>query len=159
MNSAAALSEQVYGLKAFVEAHFPGYCRTVEARIGGGLVLPDVEEHVVGYKDLNNSHIYPFACYVLGPGTADPSANHAQRLSVAVEVGIAFQSSKPDLLEQQLIAYADAFLDMIGDHEDLEGTCDLAWVEGFDPAHGALADKSTAALVFTIRMEKEVPTG
>ena len=151
--------EMVAGLKAYFTTNLASYLAAAVAKIGGGLACPPPAAHVLGYRDLGNSHVFPIACYVAAasPPTVT-EAMRAVRVTVEVDIGIAIVHAKPDVLEQQLLAYADAVENLVGENESLGGLVDFAARGAMDYGHGALGDKSAATLVVTVILEKQIIT-
>jgi hypothetical protein len=61
-------------------------------------------------------------------------------------------------LERDLLLYADAILDMLGDDESLGGACQYSEITQIQFFHGALEGMNQAVVVFTIDVDSEIFT-
>jgi hypothetical protein len=151
--------EIITGFKTWCDTNLPIYLAAVVAHIGAGFICPAPKESVLGYRDLHTATQYPFVCYVAASApVVEPSGMRLENITIEVDTGIMIIHSKPDELEKQLLAYADAWENMIGENESIGGLVYFARRGAMDYGHGALGDKSAATLVVTTILEKDITT-
>lgn len=150
--------DMILGVKTHFVNMFPGHLRIIETDVGGGLRLTDPAEYAIGYRDPYTSAHYPLFCFIATDVSSEASANHAENLQPSIDILLAINNSKPDELEENLLLYADAIRNLIGDDESLGGTCQYSEITGIRLFHGALEAKNQAVVIVTISIYSEIVT-
>jgi len=154
--SSANLYAHMSGLKDYVAAQLPTYLRAVESEIG--ITIADPAEHMLGYREVLSADRYPLVCYVASDFTPEPSGQGSQWLVARADVVVAYKHSVPATLEKVLLGYSDALINLVGEHEDLGGICDVAVIEYGDLYHGAPGSKDIGMVLVTVTMRSELRT-
>lgn len=138
--------------KAFFEVELPAQLRLLETEVGG-ITLPDPVKHIVGYEDLFSGKC-PRICYVSATAAAEAESQGEYLANPLITILAAFTNEKPDVLEQVLLLYTDAFANAVESDEGLGGACDISQIETIDWGHPGGDDKTKAVLALGLRLEK-----
>lgn len=151
----ANLRDMVHGLKDFVEAGLPAQLRLVETELANGIALPDPKIHHVGFMDPFTAQNLPLIYYLaLFPETEQ--VIQAEWLDPRIEILTVLTHSKPATLEEMLLEYFDAQLNLFASDRSCGGHCDNSEVVEQQLGHPGGDDATHAVIALTIQMHKLV---
>jgi hypothetical protein len=154
--SKANVYNTIKGVDSFLQAGYPAQLRLIEVEEGGGLLLTDPSEYVLGYRDPYGSAHYPLVATIAVNATNEAAGPGSEFWTPTLDILIAIQHSQPAELEKNLLYYTDALINLLSSDESIGGVCDVSYVNGIQWFHGALEAKNQAIVIVTINLQKEI---
>lgn len=151
----ANLSDMVHGLKDFVEAGLPAQLRLVETEVGNAIPLPDPRIHRVGWADPFTAQDVP-QIYYLAAFPETEQIIQAEWLSPRIEVFTVLVHSDSAVLEEILLEYFDALLNLFASDRSCGGHCDNSEIVEQQLGHPGGDDATHGVIALTIQMHKLV---
>ncbi|RPH37790.1 MAG: hypothetical protein EHM91_14605 [Planctomycetota bacterium] len=145
------------GLLACVQTRLPTYLDAVEAALG--VALTDPEEYILGRRDVHSSDRLPTVRFMVISGTPEMAAQAAWAFNpLTAEIILALKESTPEALNTSVNAHADALLNLIAAHRDLDGACDQVEIENVDWWDGPPASGDIGGVVLVVNIYNEIRT-